>query len=284
MSDLVVGLSTGCFFQTSIFDCLEMIRRAGFEIIEVCSFSKHLDYHDLNAVQRARRLMDKLGIEPYSFHAPYSEAIDVTAISQSVRHQAMAELLYATEAAAILGVRYMVLHPGPERSNLPAVQRQQRIQNAIGVLRDIAETCNRCKMTLLLENMLPHLFLGNIHDLTRIVDALSQSGVGICLDTGHAYLSGNLLSITRQVSSRLEMVHVHDNRGIYDDHLSPGDGKIPWTEWWSQVSTGSFHAAIILEIAGHSDSNAVLNDANRGMAYLKHIIYAHPPKVDNPSV
>lgn len=276
MSDLVVGLSTGCFFQTSIFNCLENIRHAGFEVIEVCSFSKHLDYHDLDAVQRACRLMDQLGIIPYSFHAPYSDVIDVTALNHTVRNAALTELLYATEAAAMLGVRYMVLHPGPERGNLPEAQRQQRILNAIGLLQDVAETCNRYNMTLLLENMLPHLFLGKIHDLVQIVDSLAKNSVGICLDTGHAFLSGNLLGITRDVSRRLQMVHAHDNRGNYDDHLPPGDGKIQWTQWWNQLMSSNFHGAIILEIAGHLDSSAVLNDAKRGIAYIKHMIDAHP--------
>ena len=46
MSDWPVGLSTGCFFQKSIFDCLETISRGGFNIIEICSFPAHLDYHD----------------------------------------------------------------------------------------------------------------------------------------------------------------------------------------------------------------------------------------------
>ena len=35
MSDWAVGLSTGIFWQTSIFECLEDIRNAGFGRIEL---------------------------------------------------------------------------------------------------------------------------------------------------------------------------------------------------------------------------------------------------------
>ena len=42
LSDWAVGLSTGCFWQTSIFDCLEDIRNSGFGRIEICSFPAHL--------------------------------------------------------------------------------------------------------------------------------------------------------------------------------------------------------------------------------------------------
>ena len=50
-----VGLSTGCFYQRGILDWLEPIRGAGFSRIEVCSFPRHLDYHDRAACERAAR-------------------------------------------------------------------------------------------------------------------------------------------------------------------------------------------------------------------------------------
>ena len=60
MSDWPVGLSTGCFYRTSILECLEPIRNSGFGLIEICSFPAHLDYHNLDAVHAARR---RIGIE-----------------------------------------------------------------------------------------------------------------------------------------------------------------------------------------------------------------------------
>ena len=68
MNDWPVGLSTGSFYQESIFDCLESIRNSGFSMIEVCSFPAHLDYHDLDTVRRAAQRIVELGLEPYSFH------------------------------------------------------------------------------------------------------------------------------------------------------------------------------------------------------------------------
>jgi hypothetical protein len=56
MSDWAVGLSTGCFWQTSIFECLEDIRNSGFGRIEICSFPAHLDFHDVERVKRAAAL------------------------------------------------------------------------------------------------------------------------------------------------------------------------------------------------------------------------------------
>ena len=63
MNDWPVGLSTGSFYQKSIFDCLELIRQNGFSMVEICSFPAHLDYHDLNAVHRAANRIEELGAE-----------------------------------------------------------------------------------------------------------------------------------------------------------------------------------------------------------------------------
>lgn len=50
MSDWPVDLSTGCFYQKSIFDRLEPILTGSFSVIEVCSSPGHLDNHAFASV------------------------------------------------------------------------------------------------------------------------------------------------------------------------------------------------------------------------------------------
>ena len=112
MSDWPVGLSTGCFFQQSIFDCLETMGRGGFNIIEICSYPVHLAYHDHDMVMRAARQVEELGMEAYSFHAPFADHIDISSRDSECRRRALTEVLQAAEAAATFQVRYFVIHPG----------------------------------------------------------------------------------------------------------------------------------------------------------------------------
>src|SRR5258708_29835757 len=127
MIDWPVGLSTGCFYNQSIFDCLEEIRNAGFGTIEICSFPKHLDYHDAAAVGKARDRIERLGLDAYSMHAPFRQEIDVTSPDDNARRYALSEVFQAVDAAAVLGGKYLVIHPGPERSDIPRVERLQRM-------------------------------------------------------------------------------------------------------------------------------------------------------------
>ena len=269
MSDWAIGLSTGCFWKTSIFDCLEDIRDSGFSRIEICSFPAHLDYHDAERVKQAAGLIGKLGLETYSFHAPFADRIDITSPDKQVRDFARDELMKAAEAAAILKVRYFVVHPGPENAALPDHERFWRLQNAVDVLNQTYARCHHLGVGLVLENMLPHLFAGRIRDLLWILGALETFHVGICLDTGHAYLGGNLPSVVHKLSGHLWMVHASDNHRQYDDHLPPGDGDIPWAALLKHLHDLHFNGTFILEIAGSDDRKSVLDGARRGRAYLR---------------
>lgn len=271
MSDWPVGLSTGCFYPTSILECLEPIRNSGFGLIEVCCSPKHLDYHDRDAVLEARRRIDHLAIDAYSLHAPFAPDIDITSPNHAQRDHARYEILRAADAAAMLGVRYLVIHPGPEEGGFPAEQRFERMTNAAKTLNDVSRACRRQGLALVLENMLPHLFSGAVRDLMWILGAMDTVDVGICLDTGHAHLAGDLQTIAHKLSGHLWMMHASDNRGEYDDHLPPGDGKVRWEPLLVQLAQVGFRGTIMLEIAGLQDTKTTLDAARRGRNYLRDI-------------
>lgn len=269
MSDWSVGISTGCFWRTSIFDCLEAIRNSGFGRLEICSRPAHLDYHDLEQVKRAARRIDELRLETYSFHAPFADHIDITSLDQEARRRASQELFQAIEAAAILNVRYFVVHPGPEKGALPEQERFERLENAVAVLNQAQAHCRRLGVGMVLENMLPHLFAGRVRDLLWILGALDSTEVGICLDTGHAHLGEDLLKVVHKLSGHLWMVHASDNRGQYDDHLPPGDGKINWGAFLKHLNNLHFSGTLMLEIASFSDREETLEAARRGRTHLR---------------
>jgi sugar phosphate isomerase/epimerase len=271
MNDWPIGLSTGCFYNTSIFDCLETILRAGFGMIEICSFPAHLDYHDSDAVARAARLVQDLGLEAYSFHAPFADSIDITALDDQSRNHAREEILRAAEAAAAMEVRYFVIHPGPEKGGFPESERFDRMENAASVLDEVSERCGELGIGFVLENMLPHLFTGHVRELLWILGSLKTADLGVCLDTGHAHLSGNWSNVAKKLSGHLWMVHANDNKGEHDDHLSPGDGQIDWMPLLRQLSRIGFTGAMILELSGKPDVDTILEGARRGRRFLRYM-------------
>jgi sugar phosphate isomerase/epimerase len=268
MGEWAIGLSTGCFYQTNILECLEAVRESGFSEIEICSYPPHLDYHDRILVQRAAGRIEELGLEAYSLHAPFASHLDITSRDLETRDKALTEILMAADAAAALGVRYFVIHPGPEQGGFPKQEWMHRMENAAATLTRVCQHCRELGIHLVLENMLPHLFAGHVQDLLWILGAMQDVDVGVCVDTGHAHLAGELPTIVHKLSGHLWMVHASDNRGSADDHLTPGDGEIDWEQFLGQLSDVRFLGTVILEIAGGGDPAAVLERARRGRTHL----------------
>jgi sugar phosphate isomerase/epimerase len=74
----------------------------------------------------------------------------------------------------------------------------------------------------------------------------------------------------------LRVIHAHDNRGQYDDHLPPGRGKINWEAWWQELAGYGFLGPIVLEIAGQTDPHRVLEDAKYGIDFLRRLTDERP--------
>lgn len=274
MNDWPVGLSTGCFYNQSIFDCLEPIRKSGFCMLEICSFPEHLDFHDKNTVQKATDMMHALGMEAYSFHAPFANEIDITALDPKQKERSVHEILSAAQSAAMMQVRHFVIHPGPEKTiQLETKEHLQRLKNAADSLNQIALACKDLGMRLCLENMIPHLLSGNTSDMLWIIGAVDEISMGTCLDTGHANLSKNLHTMVYKLSGHLQMIHAHDNQGQYDDHLPPGKGEIDWERLLTELNKTGFAGGLIIELAGRGDKTKepLLAGAREARGFLRNI-------------
>lgn len=272
MIDWQVGLSTGSFYEHDILDCLEPIRNAGFGTIEICAFPDHLDYHDGAAVRKARKAMDLTGLEAYSMHAPFRPDIDITSPDKEQRRRSLHEVMQAADAASALGVKYLVIHPGPERDDISPSERFQRMDIAAESLNRIAAGCRERRIRLVLENMLPHLFTGPVRELLWIFGSMAESDVGLCLDTGHALLSGDLHGVLHKIAGHLWMVHVSDNRGSRDDHLPPGQGIIDWERLLRHLARTQFAGTLMLELNGDKPQTDVLVEARQARQFLRGLV------------
>jgi sugar phosphate isomerase/epimerase len=270
MSDWPCGISTGCFYRTDILDALPIVRNGGFTLIEVCSFPAHLDYHDPVHVQEAADLMKSLGIVANSFHAPFAEVIDISSLNPSHRESSVRQVFVACNAAHALGARYVVLHPGPEKEGKPRPEDwYHRMVCATASLNEVAHHCRDLGLVLLLENMLPHLMFGHTSDMLYLLGAIRETNVGTCLDTGHAFLSGDLRTVIHKLSGHLRMLHVNDNLGDRDQHLPPGEGAIDWISLMRQLRQWRFLGPLILELADSGESpDRIMERARQARTYL----------------
>jgi sugar phosphate isomerase/epimerase len=273
MIDTAIGISTGCFYRRPILEVLKPIRDSGFTLLEIASARQHLDFYDPEMVQAAAERLGALGLEACSYHGPFGVHLDISSPDDNLREKSIAEILASLQAAALLGVRYFTLHPGPDReSRAPAAEVEQRRETACRSLSRIAGECRERGLMLLLENQLPHQAFGRIDDLLWFRESITGSEAGFCFDTGHAKLAGDVYQIAERLAASARVIHAHDNRGA-DDHLPPGRNGIDWARLLKTLARSGFNGLISLELSGEHDQEPAeyLQEACRARTHLEEI-------------
>jgi sugar phosphate isomerase/epimerase len=279
MESWVVGLSTGSFYDRGILNYLEPIRDGGFPIIEICSNRKHLDYRNAEEVRRVAQRLRVLQMTACSFHAPFADHLDISAPDPVLRSRALSEMFEAVEAAAVLGAQRFVVHPGPEKEDAVLIkEHRERKRHTAASLRQLALRCSELGIEIVLENKLPHLIFGNSRDLLSFTTTLENLNPGICLDTGHAHLAGELPRLARKLRHRLRMIHAHDNHGKRDDHLPVGDGAIDWRHLLLVLDEIRFTGLLVLELGRSDDVESFLTGARCSRDYITKISGEIPKK------
>ncbi len=74
------------------------------------------------------------------------------------------------------------------------------------------------------------------------------TNVGVCLDLGHAHITVGVAEAIATLGSHIGSVHVHDNHGLKDEHLWPGDGTIAWPAAVDGLNALASAPATVLEI------------------------------------
>lgn len=147
-----------------------------------------------------------------------------------------AQHLGIIERAACWGARVIVLHfgvlPGP-------MTREEHWGRSADLLHWLAPQAAAHGVTLALENLPPQFPEAMyITDLVAFLEQLNLPNVRLCLDSGHAHLSGlDVATAVRQAGRWLHTTHLQDNFGpcaadapipAVDRHLAPGLGTINW--------------------------------------------------------
>ena len=190
---------------------------------------------------KALEIMKREGID-YSkviVHAPYiinlANCKDIDKYNFSIRF-----LTEEVERCNLLGIKYMVLHPGSHVGEGIDVGIKNII-NGLNIILD-KNYIEGCNVTILLETMAGKgTEVGsNFNEIKRIIDGVNnKSRIGVCMDTCHLHDSGYDLSdfdkildlFDKEVGlSYLKCIHVNDSKNTIgarkDRHENIGFGYI----------------------------------------------------------
>lgn len=264
-----LGLSTGLFYKQDLINYLPLIKESGFEIIELCLDtiewgppnkwnvnSSHFFLKEGLEIwwqkihcYNLRNKFREFGISVHSLHLPVYPELDLASLDENVRIHAVWEFKKGIDVLNYLGGQIAIVHPSVRPFDLNNNdEKKRRLENCRQSLTELLEYSKTKNIKLAVENLLPHLLGGRAEDLAQLVDILASENVGICFDTSHANIAQDPLSLLKNFNKRIISLHLSDNHGQYDDHLTPGDGGIYWPALLGGLKEIGYKNIFMLEV------------------------------------
>ncbi len=240
-------------------DMFDDVIKAGFCPEVRMTKADYLAKTPMSRFAEMRDLLEKRSLRTFT-HGPFF-GLDVASLDICLSEYSVDCLNIGLEATAALGGSVMVMHTG----YLPQFSRGGRrhwLRNWAERMPKIVEHAEKLGVTLALENTWddrPEIML-------HLADMLPGDNVRFCLDTGHVNAFSHL-GISRwwdMMGDRVVAMHLHDNDGISDDHLAPGEGIFDF-----ETLAGKLNC---LETMPLLDLEVDLPRAPRGREYLETLL------------
>lgn len=246
-------LSTHLFLNQRLHTgMLEKARQSGAEAVEIFAARQHFDYTCREQVAELAAWFRSNPLQAWSMHAPLyfdheagrSGAVPVNLLhpEKARRIDAMDEIKRALETADEIPFRNLVVHLGRQDDTWS----QRTLEYALVALEYIGASARSLGVRPLVENLTGDPTTPE--HLMEILKTGHQDSVGICLDLGHAHMTVGIPAAIATFGDRLVQVHVHDNHGVKDEHLWPGEGSIDWPATAAALRALPAPPAVVLEI------------------------------------
>ena len=245
-------LSTHLFLAQRLHPgLLELAGRSGAEAVEIFAARQHFDYTSREHINELASWFRSNPVEPWSMHAPLypdremgragAPPVNVLHPEKARRIDAMDEIKRALETADSIPFRNLIVHLGGRDDEWSP----RTIEYAEIALEHLGAFARPLGVRLLVENLTSDPTTPE-HLLT-ILDLGHMDQVGVCLDLGHAHFTVGVQEAIATLGSRIAAVHAHDNHGVKDEHLWPGDGTIDWPATVAALNALPEPPAITLE-------------------------------------
>jgi len=246
----------GCISVTRpIEEMFETASKSKFSHIEIDLLQKHscIESFDAKRIKKIIKQATKYNIS-ISLHVPYT--LNLADEIQSIRKANIEYLEKTIELASKIKATHITTHIG-YFIGLPSWKwkRKQALDRLFLSLEEALPLCKELEVLLAIENVNPMpkhselFYLGdNINDLDFIFDKLKSPNLKLCLDVGHANTNEGPVKYIKEFADKIVSVHVHDNNGKYDEHLTIGTGIINWNHLTDEFEKIKFYGPFVYEV------------------------------------
>ncbi len=214
----MIGISSPEFSAYQFEEVIEEVSKE-FEHWEIVAEAEHY----LKSISARFAMIAPSYNMSYSIHTPISD-INIASLNERIREDSVIEIMSNMEHAVGMNINMLTIHPGMYSMSVPYMEEKsiEKAKKSLGAIDRIADQYG---VTIALENMPSFPFmLGQTAD--EMQELLDGTNLSMCFDIGHANTTNQIQQIISKFRDRIVNVHIHDNNGEMDEHLTLGEGNI----------------------------------------------------------
>ena len=225
---------TDAFVELQPEDAVKRLAEVGWEFIELAG--KH--WRDMDkredperSLKALRNMCERLRVSIPQMHGPI---FDVCMEEEKMRPE-MDLTKRVMRWAHVLGVKWMVFHPGSSSIAEDGEALEEVRQRNREAIMELLEEAQKLEVGIALENLYDEKVQGRRvygstpSELLWLIHNTDPKRVGVCWDTGHANIQRlNQSRAIRALKGHLVATHIADNDTSGDQHLLPFEGNVDW--------------------------------------------------------
>ncbi|MEJ2148271.1 MAG: sugar phosphate isomerase/epimerase [Chloroflexota bacterium] len=224
-----LGTATSVLYLYSIQDAIPLIKRAGYDGVDIWGGRPHVYRQDLSVeeLQSLRQAILDQGMSVSSFMpAFYRYPHSLSNPNPKVRQDSIDYMRMCVDNAAALGAEVVLVVPD---FSLHGQSRQDSLNRLIESIDTVAQyTAQHPEIMLGIEILYTDEtdLVNSAADAQAIIEQLGHSNIGAVLDTGTLNLSKEPIEdIFSLLGEKVLQIHANDNNGEHrQQNLIPGDG------------------------------------------------------------
>lgn len=207
---------------------------------------------DVSPLERKhiRELLVSYSLTPI-VHATYYD-VNIASLNPQIGRASMQQIRESVIFAADIEAPIVDLHPGNLPGDYPKRFLKQSRDNLLRHLSTVINSAEELEVIVSIENKQQGQNLqtiATVDDQIAIIRKMSSKYCRATFDVGHANTySCDLIDYARRIAPYLVNVHLHDNNGTKDEHLTLGQGNIDFESVLKTLDAVQYSGPFIFEV------------------------------------
>ncbi|HEX2922856.1 MAG TPA: sugar phosphate isomerase/epimerase family protein [Chloroflexota bacterium] len=265
MTNDQISANTACFSDLTLDQCVDRIRRSGFQGLTLLAFegTRHrygelagFWFRGLSSPQRQELKTLTEGFHRLAIHAPFAD-LPLFSYDPRLAELSMDRVKESVDAASYLGASIVIVHANP-RANRPV---HYYWQDMVAAFRSLGEYAGDRGVRIGVETGFPT----DVDQFVDLLEAVGHFAVGATLDCGHmlryverdlwgtpvgaARLNELLIEMAQQLGPTIIHCQLHDvDESTWTDHQAVGKGVIDFRSFLRELQAIGYDGMLELEL------------------------------------